>query len=140
MESEMRKTIFGSFLVAMASLAALLVVALPAGATTRTTTVNVVSGKPTEFSYKLSTKTVAMGTVNFKLTDQGILPHDFYVCSSNKGGLANACAGKGTAVIAPGAKATLTIVFKKAGVYEYLCTVPGHAAIGMKGDLRVIAA
>jgi hypothetical protein len=68
---------------------------------------------------------------------QGALPHTFYVCSSSKGGSANTCAGKGTAQISPGASATLTINFKTAGSYEYLCTVPGHAAAGMKGDLKV---
>jgi uncharacterized cupredoxin-like copper-binding protein len=29
------------------------------------------------------------------------------------------------------------VTFSKAGTYPYLCTVPGHAAAGMKGVLRV---
>ena len=33
--------------------------------------------------------------------------------------------------------ATLKYTFKTAGKYEYLCTVPGHAAGGMKGVLKV---
>jgi uncharacterized cupredoxin-like copper-binding protein len=32
---------------------------------------------------------------------------------------------------------TLPYTFAKPGTYEYLCTVPGHAAAGMKGDLKV---
>lgn len=114
--------------------------ALPAlahPAKTAGTTVSVIAGKPSEFAFKLSTKTVATGSVTFKLTDQGALPHDFFVCSSNKGGSANSCSGKGTSTISPGGSATLTIDFKTAGTYEYLCTVPGHAAAGMKGDLKV---
>jgi uncharacterized cupredoxin-like copper-binding protein len=40
-------------------------------------------------------------------------------------------------VINPGQTAKLTVTFTKAGSYPYLCTVPGHAAAGMKGVLRV---
>jgi len=43
----------------------------------------------------------------------------------------------GTKMISPGKSAKLTIVFKRKGAYEYLCVVPGHAAAGMKGDLKV---
>jgi uncharacterized cupredoxin-like copper-binding protein len=101
------------------------------------TKVAVTEGKPSEFHYTLSKKTVPMGTVVFAVTDKGTLGHDFKVCSSSKGGTANSCTGKGTKVLSPGKSATLTIVFKKKGTYEYLCTVAGHAAGGMKGDLKV---
>ena len=67
----------------------------------------------------------------------GALPHDFKVCSSNKGGSATSCAGKSTALLSPGQSATLVVTFKAPGSYEYLCAVPGHAAAGMKGDLKV---
>lgn len=104
----------------------------------KTTVVKVVAGKPSEFSFKLSTKTVKHGgTIVFKLTDGGKLPHSFKICASPKGGLADACRGKGTPIIAPGGAATLKYTFKKPGKYEYLCTVPGHAAAGQKGDLKV---
>ncbi len=114
--------------------------ALPAAAhptAARGTTVNVVAGKPSEFKYTLSAKTVPHGTVTFKVTDKGTLPHDFKVCSSPKGGTALTCTGKGTAIISPGGAATLTYTFKTAGSYEYLCTLPGHAAAGQKGILKV---
>jgi plastocyanin len=101
-------------------------------------TVTVIAGKPSEFGFKLSTKTVPHGTVTFKVTNTGKLPHSFKACSSPKGSLAaNTCAGKGTAVIAPGGAATLTFTYKTAGKYEYLCTVAGHAAAGQKGILTV---
>ena len=32
---------------------------------------------------------------------------------------------------------TLVVNLTKAGKYEYLCTVPGHAAAGMKGLVTV---
>lgn len=104
---------------------------------TQATIVTVTAGKPSLFAFTLSTKTVKTGTVTFKVTNKGTIPHSFKVCSSNKGGSANACTGKGTANIAPGKSATLTVTFTKKGSYEYLCTIPGHAAAGMKGDLKV---
>ena len=75
--------------------------------------------------------------MTFKLTDKGVLPHDVKICSSPKGGTANTCIGKNTPTISPGGSATLKVTFAKAGTYEYLCTVPGHATAGMKGDLKV---
>ena len=44
--------------------------------------------------------------------------------------------GKKTALLSPGKSATLKVVFPK-GKYPYLCTVPGHAAAGMKGVFTV---
>lgn len=31
----------------------------------------------------------------------------------------------------------LSVRFPKAGSYRFICTVPGHAAAGMKGVLKV---
>lgn len=104
---------------------------------THATTVTVTAGKPTEFGFQLSTKAVKVGSVTFNVTNAGNIPHAFKVCASNQGGTANACAGKGTAMISPGASATLAVTFTKPGSYEYLCTVPGHAASGQKGLLKV---
>jgi uncharacterized cupredoxin-like copper-binding protein len=125
--------------IAGAALVAGLALLLPAvaGATARATTVRVTAGKPSEFGFQLSTKTVKRGAVTFKVTNKGALPHDFKICASPKGGTANACTGKVTKLISPGSAATLTYTFKTKGTYEYLCTVPGHAAAGMKGDLKV---
>jgi uncharacterized cupredoxin-like copper-binding protein len=108
-----------------------------AGAATRATTVTVTAGKPTEFGFRLSTKSFKHGSVMFKVTNGGGIPHDFKICASPKGGTANACAGKVTKLLSPGSSATLTYTFAKSGTYEYLCSVPGHAAAGMKGDLKV---
>jgi uncharacterized cupredoxin-like copper-binding protein len=103
----------------------------------KATVVTVTAGKPTEFGFKLSTKSIKTGATTFKVTNKGALPHTFKVCSSPKGGSANSCAGKVTSTIAAGKSATLKITFSKKGTYEYLCTEPGHAAGGMKGDLKV---
>jgi mono/diheme cytochrome c family protein len=106
-------------------------------AASKTTIVTVLAGKPSELAFKLSRKTVPLGKVVFVVENKGKLTHTFEVCSSPKGGTKNACAGKKTPQIRPGKTARLTIVFTKKGTYEYLCTMPGHAAGGMKGDLKV---
>jgi len=64
-------------------------------------------------------------TVIFKVTNQGKISHDFKI------------AGKKTPLVQPGQSATLTVKIAKPGRYPYLCTVPGHAAAGMKGTFTV---
>jgi uncharacterized cupredoxin-like copper-binding protein len=103
------------------------------------TTVNVTLGKRSEYGIRLSTKSVALGTVTFDVTnaESAILRHSFRVCASNTGGMKNRCAGTGTGAIEPGNEKTLTVDFTQPGTYEYLSTVAGDAAAGMKGDLTV---
>ena len=77
-------------------------------------------------SSSTSTKTAAKpGSVTFKVTNKGHVPHNFQI---NK---------KKTAMLSPGKSATLTVTFAKKGTYGYECTVPGHAALGMKGTFTV---
>ena len=127
-------------LVGLAALAGAAIWTIPAvaqPAAARATVVTVTAGKPSELAFTVSKKTFKAGAVTFKVVNKGVLAHTFKVCSSPKGGSANACAGKVTAFIAGGKSATLKVVFAKKGTYEYLCTIPGHAAAGMKGDLKV---
>ena len=63
--------------------------------------------------------------MTFDFENAGRLQHDFKID------------GKRTALIQPGKSAKLTVDFKKQGSYPYLCTVPGHAAAGMKGVFSV---
>ena len=124
--------------IGLTATVAVLAWAIPASAHTaaaKGTVVTVTAGKPTELAFQISTKTVKHGAVTFKVTNKGALSHDFRICS--KGGTASTCSGKTTALLKPGASATLSYTFKKAGMYEYLCTVPGHAAAGMKGQIKV---
>jgi uncharacterized cupredoxin-like copper-binding protein len=107
---------------------AVLMWALPASAhrsTAKATTVKVTAGKPSEFAFSLAPKTVKHGTVTFVVTNKGAIVHDFKI------------AGKQTPNITPGKSAKITVTFKKAGKYPYLCTVTGHAVAGMKGVLKV---
>jgi uncharacterized cupredoxin-like copper-binding protein len=131
------------FLVSTGVGAALaLVTVLPAPAKTGhaalVQNVTVTVSKAKEFHFTLSKSVLKRGIVAFKLVDNGALPHDFKMCSSNKGTIAaNTCTGRGTPVISPGTTNTLRVTFLRAGTYEYLCTVPGHAAAGMKGLVKV---
>ena len=131
--TKLRVALFG---LAAAAMLAWTLPALAHPARSAGTIVNVVAGKPSEFKFQLSASSVKHGSVTFKVTDGGALPHDFKICSSPKGGSATSCAGTATALISPGGSATLKVTLKS-GTYEYLCTVSGHAAAGMKGDLKV---
>jgi uncharacterized cupredoxin-like copper-binding protein len=85
------------------------------------TSVNV-TGK--EFKFTLAPKSVKAGSVTFRFKNAGKVKHDFKI------------AGKKTAIIGPGKSTTLRVTLKK-GSIAYTCTVPGHAASGMKGKLTV---
>jgi uncharacterized cupredoxin-like copper-binding protein len=127
--------------ISLLALAAAVLVAAPmalAKPARTTAAVTVTAGKPSEFSFKLSTKKFAHGAVTFTVTNGGTVPHDFKVCSApTTKAPTDTCKGKGTPLITPGSSKTLKITFSKAGKYEYLCTVPGHATAGMKGLLTV---
>jgi uncharacterized cupredoxin-like copper-binding protein len=116
--SKMRKRLY----VTMTIAAAALLVAAPVGtAASHATTVKVTAGKPAELRFTVSKKAAAKGVVTFKVTNRGALVHDFKI------------KGKVTKELRPGQTATLKIAFTKPGKYPYLCTLPGHAAAGMKG-------
>ena len=116
------------FTLGLVATVALATWALPATAqrtAAKATVVTVTAGKPSEFRFTLSTKTVKHGTVTFKVTGGGALPHDFSIN------------GKKTKLLSQGQSQNLVVTFAKAGKYPYQCTVTGHAAAGMKGTLTV---
>ena len=123
---------------ALASLAVLPAMGAKAGHAALVQNVTVTVTKAKEFKFNLSKVALKKGIVAFKVTNGGNLPHDFKVCSSNKGTItANTCTGRSTPLVSPGQSNTLRVTFLRSGTYEYLCTVPGHAAAGMKGLLKV---
>jgi uncharacterized cupredoxin-like copper-binding protein len=102
------------------------------------TTITVVAGKPSEFGFKLSKKTAKRGVITFKISNGGSIPHDFKFCSKRSSNdVANTCTGRSSKTISPGQSTTLRVTVLLAGTYEYLCTIPGHAAGGMKGLFKV---
>jgi uncharacterized cupredoxin-like copper-binding protein len=79
-----------------------------------------------EYKFVLSAKTASKpGSVTFKITNKGHVSHNFSIDK------------KTSAMLSPGKSATLTVKFAKKGSYPYECTVPGHAALGMKGTFTV---
>jgi uncharacterized cupredoxin-like copper-binding protein len=111
--------------VLVAAAAALAVVAGARGVTAAPAPQKVTVGM-TEFKFAVTPKTVRKNAViTFAVTNKGTVGHDFRI------------AGKKTPVLAAGKRGTLKVTFKKAGRFAYLCTLPSHAAAGMKGVLVV---
>ncbi len=108
----------------LACVAVALAIALPASAGSSATAVNVTAGKPSELKFTVSKKTVTKGKVTFRVTNRGALEHDFKI------------GGKVTPKLKPGKTVSLTVTLKK-GKARYLCTIPGHAAAGMRGVITV---
>jgi uncharacterized cupredoxin-like copper-binding protein len=110
------------------------------GASKRATAaILVTAGKPTEFAFTLSKRQVPAGLVSFKVTNRGKVMHTFKICTSTTARTATACAGAVTRIIASGKSRTLVVKLAK-GVHEFICTVPGHATLGMRGLLGVAVA
>lgn len=112
----------------LVALSAVALWALPAGAQSskvNVTTVAVVAGSPSEFKFKLSKLRVPHGVVVFNVKNVGQVGHDFKI------------KGRKTRILDPGKSDTLRVTFLKAGKYAFLCTVPSHAVLGMKGTLTV---
>jgi len=112
-------------LLGVVATAFVLAVAVPAMAAPKSHAGTTVTVTGSEFKFVLSAASVPHGTVTFNFKNAGALPHDFSIN------------GKATPVIAGKKSASLTVTFAKAGSYAYSCTVPGHAAAGMKGTLKV---
>ena len=111
----------GAAAVVVLVVLALLAIVPAAPASTSSTKVTVTMK---EFKFTLSKSSAMHGTIVFKLVNKGKLPHDFKI------------GGKKSALIKPGRSGTLTVTLGK-GSKPYLCTVPGHAAAGMKGTFKV---
>lgn len=78
-----------------------------------------------EYKVSPSTITVPVGG-SLTVTNEGTMPHNLAVTG-----------GPTTPDIAAGKSATLDLASLKEGTYEVTCTIPGHAAAGMKGTLVV---
>ena len=78
----------------------------------------------TDFKFKWVPARLTKGVATITVVNRGQATHDLKI------------AGKKTKVLNPGQRAVLKVTLKK-GTYAYLCTVPGHAALGMKGKLVV---
>ncbi|MFY9581001.1 MAG: right-handed parallel beta-helix repeat-containing protein [Gaiellaceae bacterium] len=78
-----------------------------------------------DFSFELSRGSVPVGATRFVVTNAGVLPHDF------------AIAGRKTRLLKHGARATVIVRFHRARTYAYRSSLPGEAALGMRGVIFV---
>jgi plastocyanin len=115
------------------SIAVLVALALIAGGLFATvgsasTKVTVVTVTMTDFHFKFSPAVKLKHGVKytFKVVNKGAALHNFDIQ-----------AVKASKIIPRGKTTSITVTFKKAGKYPYLCDVPRHAELGMAGTLRV---
>ncbi len=76
-----------------------------------------------DFKFRNMPRTASPGTHNFTLVNKGRQTHDLKL------------AGKKTKVLKTGQRDSITVALKPGKTYAYLCTLPGHAALGMKGKI-----
>jgi uncharacterized cupredoxin-like copper-binding protein len=117
----MKRMISLAAVFAVAATTVFAVVAYAGSTSAQATSVGVTAK---EFSFKLTRKSAPHGKVTFKVTNKGSLKHDFKI------------AGKATKMLGHGKSASITVTLKKGKKYTYICTVPGHAAAGMKGTFK----
>jgi hypothetical protein len=78
-----------------------------------------------DFSYVLSRTAVPAGRVRFTVVNRGAVAHDFAIGTRK------------TRLLKPGRSAVLLVTFARGARVAFRCTVPGHAALGMRGTLAV---
>jgi uncharacterized cupredoxin-like copper-binding protein len=121
-------TIRSMLVLALAAVAALALVQLAFARGERQTapTASTIQVKAGEFFFRFSSRSIRKpGKVTFVVKNVGSVSHDLKI---NR---------RKTPLISPGKTARLVATFKKKGKYSYLCTVPGHAAAGMRGVFTV---
>ncbi len=120
----------------IASLAAVLALAVTGAAYGATTTSHVVK-KPIkitvtlrDYSFTFSRKSVPKGsTVIFTVVNKGATGHNMDLVGT----------GKRTAILAPGKSAKLTVKFPAKKTIQVVCDVPRHIQLGMVSSFKVIA-
>ena len=114
----------GLVALAMAVLGAVVLAGAAAPATTRTVTIAV---DARDYTFSLSRRSVPAGsTVRFVVRNRGNAVHDFVVTKKKR-----------TQILRPRQRQTITVSFPRKGTFRFLCSVPGHARLGMKGAIGV---
>jgi len=114
-------------LLIAAALVAALAGAATAGVVAKSAaTVKTVNATVREYHITLSVRHVPAGAVELVVVNRGKLTHHIEIKGPG--------VTKKTPMLKPGAKAILRFT-AKAGKYTIWCTIPGHAALGMKATL-----
>ena len=111
-------------LVAVFAVAAATVFAVAAYAGSNQANVTTVKVTIKNFKFTLSKHSATHGKVKFVVTNKDSTKHDFKI------------AGKATKMLGKNKGDSITVTLKKGKKYTYICTVPGHAAAGMKGSFK----
>ena len=112
------RVVFACFVIAVTASAVLLVPVASASNTVKYTVTAV------DFKFTNMPARVTAGTHTFTLVNRGEATHNLRL------------AGKTTRILNGGERAVLKVTLKR-GTYVFLCTVPGHATLGMKGKILV---
>jgi glucose/arabinose dehydrogenase len=100
------------------------VVGAASSAEARTVTITV---DARDFAFRLSRRSVPAGsTVRFAVRNRGNTVHDFVVAKKKR-----------TRLLRAGQRQTITVSFPRKGSFRFLCSVSGHARLGMKGTFGV---
>lgn len=127
----------GGAMAGMAAMTAPAATAAPAAMTAPTAaTANQAAAGPTmvnvimkDYSFAFDVSMIPAGMVTFNLVNQGMAPHNLSFPSLNM-----------TSMTIRAGQTTQFTVNLPAGMYDYLCTIPGHAEAGMKGTLTIAGA
>ncbi len=103
-------------------------IATPAGASPKPPVVKAVE---TDFHIALSKHSFAPGHYTFDAENKGHVTHSLEITGP---GLKHPT----TKNLSPGQSANLTVTFKN-GAYDVFCPVPGHKALGMNVNLKVVS-
>ena len=76
-----------------------------------------------DFRFVIVPTRLRAGTHTFTVVNRGQATHDFKIGT------------KKTRLLNPGQRQTIKVTLKKGRRYTVICTVPGHAALGMKKTL-----
>jgi len=114
----------GLVLISAATLGAVSLAGAASSASARTITISV---DARDFAFTLSRRSVPAGsTVRFVVRNRGNAVHDFVVAKKKR-----------TRELRSGQRQTITVAFPHKGTFRFLCSVPGHARLGMKGAFGV---
>jgi glucose/arabinose dehydrogenase len=119
----MRRVVVVVATVSVALSACALMPGATVAASSKTITVRVESR---DFAFTLSRRSVPAGSVvRFVVRNRGNTVHDFVV------------KGRRTRILRPAERQTIRVSFPQKGSFRFLCSVPGHARLGMKGTFGV---
>ena len=88
----------------------------------------IVNVEAEEFKFTLDSSQLNAGATTFVVKNNGSMRHDFAISGNG--------IKQRTEKIDPGETTELTVELEP-GTYTYICTIPGHEELGMKGTFTV---